>query len=264
LVALFALVTVGCGEPALAAQADAAQTGAAQAGSAQTGATQAETKLAESTQTGPTHAGSAQPTISFDFDRAGLPVPRFTLVLHRDGTGTYHADEVERRSADSALQQVSLRQVDRAVALTPETAAKVFQMAQTLNHFTGFCGTKFKNIADTGKKTLTYSGPDGVGSCTYNYSDDKTVAALTNLVFGIVYTMDVGRRLDFERRFDRLGLDAELISLEHAVEEKNALELGNIAPTLRAIASNQEMMQRVRVRATKLLEQSAGAGSGWK
>jgi hypothetical protein len=259
LVALFAVLAVGCGEPALAAQADAAQVGTAQAGSAQTG-----TKQAGSTQAGSTQAGSIQRTISFDFDRTGLPVPRFTLVLHRDGTGTYHAEEVERRSADSALQQVSLKQVDRAVVLTPEMAAKIFQMAQTLNHFTGFCGTKAKNIADTGKKTLTYSGPDGAGSCTYNYSDDKTVAALTNLVFGIAYTMDVGRRLDFERRFDRLGLDAELIALEHAVEEKDALELGNIASTLSAIAGNQEMMQRVRIRATKLLEQSAGAGSASK
>src|SRR5260370_42302426 len=76
--------------------------------------------------------------------------------------------------------------------------------------------------------------------------------------------MDVGRRLDFERRFDRLGLDAELIALEHAVEEKDALELGNIAPTLSAIAGNQEMMKRVRIRATKLLEQSDGAGSASK
>ena len=58
--------------------------------------------------------------------------------------------------------------------------------------------------------------------------------------------------------------DAELIALEHAVEEKDALELGNIAPTLSAIAGNQEMMQRVRIRATKLLEQSAGAGSASK
>ena len=72
---------------------------------------------------------------------------------------------------------------------------------------------------------------------------------LTDLFYGIAYTMDVGRKLDFEHRFDRLGLDAEMISLEQAVKEKHALELGNIAPTLQKLASDPEMMQRVQTRA---------------
>jgi hypothetical protein len=197
--------------------------------------------------------------VTFQFDRTGLPVPRFTLLIREDGSGTYHAEETERRSADSALQQVSLKQVDRELMLTPELTAKIFTTARTLKYFNIFCGTKAKNIADTGKKTLSYAGPDGAGTCTYNYSDEKSVSALTDMFYAIAYTMDVGRRLDFERRFDRLGLDAELIALEKSAQEKNALELGNIAPTLRKIAGDEELMQRVRVRATKLLEQDSPA-----
>jgi hypothetical protein len=199
-----------------------------------------------------------QASVTFQFDRNGLPVPRYTLVIHEDGSGTYHAEEVERRSADSAVQQVTAKQVDRPMTLSAETTAKIFQTARSLSLFNMFCGTKVKNIADTGKKTLSYAGPEGTGTCTYNYSDDKNVTMLTDLFYGIAYTMDVGRRLDFERRFDRLGLDAELLSLEHAVESKDALELGNIAQTLRTIAGDGEVMQRVRVRAGKLLDQSTG------
>ncbi len=206
----------------------------------------------------------SQPTVTYQFDRTGLPVPRFTLVVREDGTGTYHAEEVERRSADSVVQQVSLKEVDRPLTVSAETTAKIFATARALNYFNLFCGTKAKNIADTGKKTLTYAGADGAGSCQYNYSDDKSVTALTEIFYAIAYTMDVGRRLDFERRFDRLGLDAELISLEKSVTEKNAMELGTIAPTLQRIAGDNEVMQRVRIRATKLLEQSAGAGSASK
>jgi hypothetical protein len=66
----------------------------------------------------------------------------------------------------------------------------------------------------------------------------------------------VGRKLDFERRFDRLGLDAELLSLENAVKSKDALELGNIASTLKTIASDTDVMQRARMRAGKLLDQA--------
>jgi hypothetical protein len=194
-------------------------------------------------------------TITYEFERTapGVSVPRYTVVLHEDGTGTYHAEEVERRSADSALQQVSTKIIDRPMMVSADTTAKMFQTARALNRFNVFCGTKVKNIADTGKKTLSYSGSDGSGSCTYNYSDDKSVMDLTDLFYGIVYTMDVGRKLDFERRFDRLGLDAEMIALEQAVKDKHALELGNIAPTLQRLASDPEMMQRVQARAAKLL-----------
>ena len=160
-----------------------------------------------------------------------MSVPRYTVVLHDDGSGTYHAEEAERRSADSAVQQVSSKIIDRPISVTSEMVMKIFQTARALNRFNVFCGTKAKNLADTGKKTLNYVGPDGSGSCTYNYSDDKSVMDLTDLFYGITYTIDVGRKLDFERRFDRLGLDAEMIALEQAVKDKHALELGNIAPT---------------------------------
>lgn len=204
-------------------------------------------------QQAPTAASGAM--ITYQFERAvpGVAVPRYTVVLHEDGSGTYHAEEAERRSADSAVQQVSTKIIDRQMTVTSEMAIKIFQTARALNHFDMFCGTKAKNIADTGKKTLSYAGSDGSGSCTYNYSDDKSVMDLTDLIYGIVYTMDVGRKLDFERRFDRLGLDAEMISLEQAVKDKHALELGNIAPTLQRLASDPEMMQRVQTRAAKLL-----------
>jgi hypothetical protein len=149
-----------------------------------------------------------------------------------------------------------MKQVDRAVAITPETTTKIFQTARAVNHFNVFCGTKAKNVADTGKKILTYTGADGTGTCTYNYSDDKNIEMLTDLFYGIAFTMDVGRKLDFERRFDRLGLDAELLSLENAVKSKDALELGNIAPTLKMIASDTDVMQRARMRAGKLLDQA--------
>ncbi len=60
-----------------------------------------------------------------------------------------------------------------------------------------------------GRKTLRYSGPDGEGSCVYNFSENKNVVELTDLFQGIVRTLEVGRKLDFDHRFDRLGLDEE-------------------------------------------------------
>jgi hypothetical protein len=195
--------------------------------------------------------------VSFQFERAGMPVPHFVVTIHEDGSGTYQADEVERRSADSAVQLVSNKHVERAITVSRGMAEKIFKAARMLNRFNMACETKAKNIADLGKKTLTYTGEGGSGSCTYSYSEDKNIMMLTDTFFGMANTMDVGRKLDFEHRFDRLGLDAELIALEQSVKEKSALELGTISATLNSIAEDVELMQRVRLRARKLMEQAA-------
>jgi hypothetical protein len=73
--------------------------------------------------------------------------------------------------------------------------------------------------------------------------------------------MDEGRKLDFLHRFDRLGLYSEMDVLIHEVQEKRALEVGNIAPSLTAIVADEALMQKVRERAAKLLAQSNDTGS---
>jgi hypothetical protein len=195
--------------------------------------------------------------VSFQFDRPGLPVPRFTMTMHEDGTGRYEADQAEVKATATLMRGQAAQHVDRQISLTKATAAKVFKAARVLNYFNIECSSKAKNIADTGKKTLSYTGPDGSGSCTYNYSENKTIDMLTNTFQGIAFTMDEGRRLEFLHRYDRLGLDAEMILLSQEAEAGRALELGTISPTLAAIADDASVIQRVRLKASKMLEQVA-------
>jgi hypothetical protein len=205
---------------------------------------------------------SATPTktqseVSFQFDRPGLPVPRFTLMMREDGTGRYEADQAELKATATLMRGQAAQHVDRQIMLTKATVAKVFKAARTLNYFNVECLSKAKNIADTGKKTLSYTGSDGSGSCTYNFSENKNVDLLTSIFQGVAYTMDEGRRLEFLHRYDRLGLDAEMILLAQEVEAARALELGTISPTLAAIADDTSVIQRVRLKASKMLEQVA-------
>ncbi len=201
-------------------------------------------------------AASAKPAeVSFQFDRTGLPVPRYTLRIREDGTGTYQADQVEIPATGTAMRGQAAQHIDRPINLTSGTVAKIFKGARSANYFNGECASKAKNIADTGKKTLSYSGTDGSGSCTYNYSENKTVSSLTDTFLAIAYTLDEGRRLEFLHRYDRLGLDAEMISFGEEIEAGRALELGTISPVLAAIADDSAVIQRVRLRATKMLDQ---------
>jgi hypothetical protein len=213
--------------------------------------------IAQTSAASPDNSGSKKAEVSFQFDRTGLPVPRFTLRIREDGTGTYQADQAEQPATANSMRGQAAQHIDRPINLSRETVAKIFKAARALNYFNIECASKAKNIADTGKKTLSYTGTDGSGSCTYNYSENKSVATLTDAFLAIAYTMDEGRRLEFLHRYDRLGLDAEMISLKQELEAGRALELGTIAPVLAALADDTAVIQRVRLRAQKMLEQVA-------
>ena len=190
--------------------------------------------------------------VSFSFERHGVHVPRYTLRVSESGTGSYEGEEAP---PVSPYPGVSSRPdpIDRAFILSPATTGKIFGMAHDLHGFKIHCASGAKNIADTGKKTLTYKGPDGEGSCTYNYSESKNVTLLTEMFQGIAETMDEGRRLDQLHRYDRLGLDAAMATLAEQVAAGRALELSTIQATLRSIAGDSEVMERVRSRANTLL-----------
>jgi len=195
--------------------------------------------------------------VTFQFDRTGLPVPRFTLRVREDGTGNYQADQVEIAATATSMRGQAAQHIDRSINISRETVAKIFKETRALNYFNIECASKAKNIADTGKKTVSYSGSDGSGSCVYNYSENKKVGTLTDTLLAIAYTLDEGRKLEFLHRYDRLGLDAEMISFAEEVDAGRALELGTISPTLAAIADDTALIQRVRLRAQKMLEQVA-------
>jgi hypothetical protein len=204
-----------------------------------------------------TAAAKPQAEVSFHFERIGLPVPKFTLTVKEDGTGRYEADQAEMPATANSMRGQAAQHIDRPVVLTSGTVAKLFKDARSLNYFNLDCESKAKNVANSGKKTLSYSGPDGSGSCTYNYSENKTVETLTDRFQAIAYTMDEGRRFEFLHKYDRLGLDAEMISFSQEVDAGRAMELGTIAPVLGSLADDGALIQRVRLKARKMLEQVA-------
>jgi hypothetical protein len=202
----------------------------------------------------PNSTAGTQAEVSFEFDRPGLAVPRFSIRVHEDGTGSYQAEEVSGPADGGTVHYASAKHIDRTMSMTPATVSKIFKTARELNRFDMNCNSKAKNLANTGKKTLSYAGPDGSGSCVYNYSDSREVEMLTSIFLGIAYTMDEGRRLEFLHRYDRLGLDAEMTAMEDSVKMGRALELNTIEPVLTSIAKDTAVMQRVRQQAAKFLE----------
>ena len=108
----------------------------------------------------PPSAASAktQTEVSFQFDRTGLPVPRFTLRLREDGGGNYKADQAEMAATATSMRGQAAQHIDRSINLSSETVTKIFKTARAANYFNIECESKAKNIANTGKKTLSYKG----------------------------------------------------------------------------------------------------------
>jgi hypothetical protein len=190
--------------------------------------------------------------VTFAFERAGLPVPRFILTVDQNGRGTYKGDQTEP-GVRGVLAQPATVAFEQKFELSSQTTRRIFALAGELDHFNIACASKAKNVADSGTKTLTYAAPGTMNSCTYNYTENQSVAALTDLFQGVAETMDHGRALEHLHRYDRLGLDDELQSFTREVAAGHAIELQTIAPALRSIAQDADLMQRVRTRANALL-----------
>ena len=128
-------------------------------------------------------------------------------------------------------------------------------MARTKKYFAFPCESHFK-VAFQGTKRFSYSGPEGSGSCEFNYSKDKDIEELQNSLLAVETTILCGARLEKLLQHDRLGLDEELGNLTMWAKDGSAQEMGAIRDTLTRIASDEEVMDRARKKARLLLTQA--------
>jgi hypothetical protein len=191
--------------------------------------------------------------IVFHYDHPGMPVPRFTLTITADGTAVYqasYAPDVPKYSPYAeAIRAQPLTDVSTTVTLAPASTAALFTRMVEAKAFPSACASKAKNIASTGVKTLTYHA----ASCTYDYADDKLIASITAALQGIAFTLDTGRTITRQHRYDRLALDHTTEYLAESARDGTAADLEIIAPILRSLVDDPQVLERVRTRAANLL-----------
>jgi hypothetical protein len=198
-------------------------------------------------------AAQAQPpaTVTFHFENPQLQPAKYTVTLHEDGTGRFHAEAGPTTPDDTAA--LPSEGQDRPIQATAATIQHIFAVARAKKFFNIACDAGDVHTAFTGKKELGYQGADGHGGCSYNYSKDPKIDWLTTEMEGIAATLEAGRRLELEHEHGRLSLDAELETLETMAQNGQALELQNIAQTLLAIVKDEAVLQRAQKRARHLL-----------
>jgi hypothetical protein len=192
--------------------------------------------------------------VVFKFDwNQGRPWLKYTISVDDAGNSHFEGvgNPIDSGDGDTFSQDFTMSDGNRQ---------KVFELARKTDFFKGDFEVKQKNIAKTGEKTLEYHGQTPGGgkaaatSTTYNYSPNADIQELTRFFQAVATTIDFGRKLAFEYRFDKLGLDARLYSLQQMQASHFAEELQAIEPVLQKIAADPNMMHISRTTAKQLLK----------
>lgn len=186
--------------------------------------------------------------IRFTYENPKLEPHKYVLVVGEDGSGNY----LSEGSAISVDGQ-SVSSLDRPIHVSKAVRDSMFAAARKNKLFGKSCDDGGKNIAFQGTKTLEYEGPDGQGSCIYNWSKNAQIGKLTDQFEAIAATLEEGSKLQRQYDHGRLSLDSEMEILEQMVREGRAMEIENIAPLLQRLSDDEAVLQRVQRRARTLL-----------
>jgi hypothetical protein len=204
-------------------------------------------------------AASAQDSstqITYTFENPQLQPAGYTILIREDGSGHFRSI-AGPASTQASNDDIAPGALDRDIRIDDPLRAQLFRYARSHHFFAEKCDHGAKNIAFTGKKTLSWSSPDAHGSCTFDWASDPVLQHISDQLISTAFTLEEGRRLDVELKHSRLGLDAELSTLQDAAKDQRAVGLNNIAPELEAIAQDEEIMQRARARAIMLLRMAS-------
>lgn len=175
-------------------------------------------------------------------DQAAHP---WTVRVNANGFGTYS------EAGGSGEQPVTISPATMQRLTHGERRARI-----------GRCETRQKKVANTGQKTIRYTETAVDAGCTFNFSEDEDLMDAANAFIAIAETIQAGQRLQHDLRFDRLSLDPEIDSLLGNIKNGSAIEVTNIAPVLQSLVADDHVIDRVRRKAARLLQDSGVATEG--
>jgi len=197
----------------------------------------------------------SDPVVTVDFSNPGLYPAQWTLVLHPDGRGHFHA-EGGNRPKDSQ-DVIAPARVDRDVTLSEAFTSHIFQTVHDPHVLKGKCESHLK-VAFQGLKKISYRGPDAEGGCEFNYSTNKQIQDLGESLVAVGSTLIEGARLELLYQHDPLGLDQAIQYVVEASDDGRLQQICAIRGILERLEDDPRVLDRVRKRARLLL---ARAGS---
>jgi hypothetical protein len=212
----------------------------------------AQSQPAAATGQGPS-SSQASPTsqapsvVAFTLDFPESQPEHYSIRL--PSVGPAHYESSGRLAADSDVTD----SFDFDFAISSETRSRIFALAARAGYFLKDLDSHRRDLAFTGKKTLRYTDATHTGEATYNYSANSAVEELTSLFQNLSATLEFGHRLDYDHRYQKLALDAELKRMQEMAQGNALAEVLAIQPILEQIVADQSVINVARARAQRLL-----------
>ncbi len=192
--------------------------------------------------------------IRFTYENPKLQPQKYVLTFDENGNGHFVSEVGPAAPEGSPMASASPQ--DRPIHISKTLREEMFAAARKNKLFAIACDGHEKNIAFQGTKTLAYEGPEGKGSCQYNWSKKAEINKLGEQFQAVAATLDEGSKLERQYEHGRLSLDMELEFLTQMAQQGRATEIENIAPILEKLAKDEAILQRVQRRARALLQEA--------
>ena len=196
----------------------------------------------------------ALPKIHFIFDHPDLEVAHYEMDI--DANGAAHYESRVRGQAKGNTEEG----ISRDFNLSADTRDRLFELIKAANNLDGTFDYTRHRVAFTGTKTITLTDATGIHQAKFVWTESQPVTQLTELFQGLSGTLEEEPVLQRLRRYDPLGLNAELGKMEKLADSGWLRELNLIAPTLKDIATDGNIMAVARKRAEHLLQKASPPG----
>ena len=193
---------------------------------------------------------STTAAVTFTLDFPASQPEHYAIQIKSDGSSHYQSNG--RISADSD----DTDGFNLEFTIAPETRLRVYALAAKAGYFQKDVDSHHKDLAFTGKKTLTYRDAQRSGEATYNYSSISAVQDLTGLMQSLSATLEFGHRLQYDRHYQKLALDEELKRMEDLARSNQLVEVAAIQPILDEIIADAAVINVTRARAQRLRDKA--------
>jgi hypothetical protein len=198
----------------------------------------------------PVHSADSG-TVTFSLDFPGSDPDHYSIAVRADGHVSYASSaKISSESDDRENYQTEFTMSDAM-------RAQIFDLAARSHYFSGKIDSGNKKLAFTGTKKLIYSDGQKDSSAEFNYSMQPAVQQLATLFQNIAATLEFGRRLAYDHRYQKLALDDELKHMETQAAGGELAEVQAVKPILQAIYDDASVMNVVRARAQRIMESGA-------
>jgi hypothetical protein len=194
----------------------------------------------------PPNGATSSPVITFTLDFPASNPSHYAISVDANGRVTYESTAKAADDSDADTYKMEF-------VMTTANRDRIFEWAKQANYFSGKLDSGNHKLAFTGDKALSYQDGERSFTAHYNFSTIEPVRQLTTLFQKMAATLDYGRQLTYDHRYQKLALDEVLKQMETQAKNGELSEVESLAPILNEIIADSSVINVVRARAKELI-----------